>query len=249
MRLKRFLAAAGGITLLIILRISSAEATGAPLAVAEQKALLAEAPAVSLMVIQHHPLLVWANWRHPERAGWETYAFGVIDSILDQLDTARDITDFCPTYRALSRNERIVAWAQMFAGISYFESSFDPTNRTLETAADRGVDDITGQPVYSEGLLQLSYQDTTQDQVGPMCRFDWGHDQHLSETDQHRTILNPYTNLFCGIHMMAKYLSDNAGKIVVSDHYYWSTLQAGNRNEERVEQIQHMVRRLRFCHR
>lgn len=205
-----------------------------------QGELLSAAPAVPPFSIDRPVPLAWEGPKRPEAKTWSDYSFRVVNQYFDALDQARDIELFCPKYRALDRAQKVETWADVMAGISYWETGWDPRNRTAEP--DQGIDDLTKRPVYSEGLLQLSYQDQ---ESNPYCVFDWNKDKLLPDTDLHRTILNPYNNLYCGIRIMADLIRAN-GVIVVARGGYWSTVQAGNIHD-RAHQIEHSVGNLPFC--
>jgi hypothetical protein len=103
-----------------------------------------------------------------------------------------DVTLFCPKYFSLSTDLKVNFWGALFAG-------YNPTSRYQETTM--ATDPVTHPPVYSEGLLQLSYQDIT---GWSFCDFDWSQDRTLSPKDPKKTILDPYRNLECGIKIMAQ---------------------------------------------
>lgn len=185
--------------------------------------------------------LAWETEKNPERKLWSQYLEKIIledwNSLLPGSD---DITDFCPRYNSLDNNERANVWAQLFVAMAKFESAYNPLSRMHETTM--GTDAITGKPVYSEGLLQLSYQDIQWD---PWCKFDWSKDKNLSPTDPKKTILSPYLNLDCGVGIMAKQIK-NKGRIVVSSGVYWSVLKAGGRYQK-ISSIQSIVKSLLLC--
>ncbi|WP_218219219.1 hypothetical protein, partial [Pseudomonas sp. FW305-122] len=66
----------------------------------------------------------------PEHKAWSRYTFSVVNSVLDDLNKAKDITRFCPKYNKLNRDQQVQVWSQIFAGISYYESDYDPLNNT-----------------------------------------------------------------------------------------------------------------------
>ncbi len=234
--LRRLGPAGAGMLAALLACVPRAAADGAAL----QAELLSAAPAVAPFDVDDPAPLAWESPKRPEAKMWSEYSFRVVNQYLDVLDQARDIELFCPKYRALDRARKVETWADVMAGISYWETGWDPRNRTPE--GDQGVDDVTKRPVYSEGLLQLSYQDQ---ESNPYCVFDWNKDQLLPETDLHRTILNPYNNLYCGIRIMADLVKAN-GRIVVARGGYWSTVQAGNIHD-RARQIERRVGSLPFC--
>jgi hypothetical protein len=76
--------------------------------------------------------------------------------------------------------------------------------------------------VRSEGLLQLTYEDS--ERYG--CDFDWNHDKSLAAHDPGKTILRPKNNLSCGIRIMKNQLVDLHEPLLTS-RSYWSTLRPG----------------------
>ncbi|MNL15369.1 hypothetical protein D3C87_1363530 [compost metagenome] len=105
-----------------------------------------------------------------------------------------------------------------------------------------GTDSVTKQPVYSEGLLQLSYQDV---RGYPFCDFNWEVDRKLKVTDIRKTIFDPYKNLDCGVGIMSRQLA-RSGLITVKTNAYWSTLRSGG-TYNKISQISAMVKKLPFC--
>lgn len=185
--------------------------------------------------------LAWESTKYPERTQWSQHLQKIIlEDWNSLLPGADDITNFCPRYNSLDNNERANVWAQLFVAIAKFESAYSPTSRMQETTM--GTDPVTGRPVYSEGLLQLSYQDI---QWAPWCKFDWSKDKNLSATDPRKTILDPYLNLDCGVGIMAKQIK-NKGAIVVSSGVYWAVIKAGGRYQH-ISEIQGIVKSLSLC--
>ncbi len=185
--------------------------------------------------------LVWESSSYPERKQWSAYLQKIISEQWSSLlPGASDITNFCPTYNQLSNDERANVWAQLFAAVSKYESAYSPVSRMQETTM--GTDPVTGKAVYSEGLLQLSYQDI---QWAPWCDFDWSKDKSLSATSPQKTILNPYINLDCGVGIMADQIK-RKGAIVLNSGVYWAVLK-GNGKYQQVSNIQSMVKSLSLC--
>lgn len=185
--------------------------------------------------------LSWETSSAPERTQWSQYLMKIISNDWSSLlDGADDIRDFCPRYNSLNNNERANVWAQLFAAVSKFESGYSPVSRMHETTM--GTDPVTGRPVYSEGLLQLSYQDI---EWAPWCKFDWSKDKSLSSTSPQKTILDPYKNLNCGVGIMAKQIK-NKGRIKLSSGVYWAVLKSGGRYNQ-IPAITSMVKSLSIC--
>jgi len=207
-------------------------------------------PDEELPVIEDHPPvpnpislklpLAWESTRFPERLSWSQHIFSVIEQYFNDLDLVQDADYFCPNYYKLTRDERINFWGQLFSAISYFESGWKPTTRYRESTM--GIDPVTKQPVYSEGLLQLSYQDT---QWATWCEFDWNADKNLSPTDPKKTIFDPHKNLSCGVGIMARQIR-RRGKIILSSGAYWAVIRENGRYQK-LSQISEIVRRHHYC--
>jgi hypothetical protein len=185
--------------------------------------------------------LAWNTSAHPERAEWSQYLMKlVLNDYPSLLDGASDMATFCPTYSSLNNNQRANVWAQIFVGMARYESGYDPTSRYQESTM--GTDPITKKPVYSEGLMQLSYQDI---QGYTFCKFDWSKDKYLSSTDPNKTILDPYINLQCGVGIMARQIK-NKGKLTVGSGAYWAVLKSNN-SGNKISSIASMVKSLEIC--
>jgi hypothetical protein len=183
--------------------------------------------------------LAWETSDHPERVAWSAYLLSQIATELPTLSNASDITNFCPTYKNLTTTEQTEVWGDLMVWDSYFESGWDPTNRYEETTL--GIDPVTHEQVWSEGLMQMSYQDTL---WMPSCRFNWNVDKNLSATDPNKTILNPEINLQCGVFVLSNQIK-LYGAVGLSDHLYWSTLRAGSTDLHEIEA--HVQNSLAFC--
>mgnify|MGYP000994362370 FL=1 len=122
-------------------------------------------------------------------SSWSTTVYEVIQNEEPQMlgqNVADDVELFCPRYKSLSDKQRLNFWGQLLAGMSKFESSWNPASYYVETTM--GLDPITGRQVASEGLLQLSYQDEKSYNID--CGFDWSLDQIFTNTDPRKTIFN-----------------------------------------------------------
>jgi hypothetical protein len=185
--------------------------------------------------------LVWESTSYPERKQWSAYLQKLIlEEWHSLLPGASDMTLFCPTYNKLDDNQRANVWAQLFAAVTKYESAYSPVSRMQETTM--GTDPVTGKAVYSEGLLQLSYQDV---QWAPWCDFDWSKDKSLSATSTKKTILDPYINLDCGVGIMADQIK-RKGAIILNSGVYWAVLK-GNGAYQQISGIQSIVKSLSLC--
>lgn len=182
------------------------------------------------------PRLVWESNRAPFRAEWSKIALRSIIQNFQDLDLVKDADRFCPNYYRAGRHQRINFWGQLIAAISFYESAWNPTTRFEEKTL--GIDPVTGTTVFSEGLLQLSYQDQ---RWAPWCEFDWPRDQNLSPTDPRKTIFDPGINLRCGIGIMARQIR-RLNLIVLRTGVYWAVIREEGRYQ-RIPQIAQMVQR------
>ena len=175
---------------------------------------------------------------------WSQTVYDVISKEEPQMlgqNVADDVETFCPKYRSLSDNQRLNFWGQLLAGMSKFESSWNPASYYVETTM--GLDPITGRQVASEGLLQLSYQD--QSSYNLNCGFNWTLDKLLTNMDIKKTIFNPQNNLRCGIKILAKQLNRQRA-ISTTTGVYWAVLKNGGKYTK-VPEIAAVTKTLSFC--
>lgn len=189
-----------------------------------------------------HPLL-WEAARSDGKA-WTTHTMNVVKNEVASslMGGTSDIATFCPRYHTLTNHERANFWGMLVSAMVKYESSFKPTLRYKESTM--GTDPVTGQHVYSEGLLQLSYQDT---QWASYCEFDWSKDKHLAADDPKKTIFDPYKNLSCGIKILARQVT-RRGKIAVtgSEGAYWAVL-IPNGKYTKVPEIAALTKKMPGC--
>lgn len=181
------------------------------------------------------------SWR------WTKETKDLVTPLFDSFDKAQDAERFCPKYKALSKESRIEVWAEMFSAMALFESSWSPTSRYVETTF-KEKDPVTGEPVTSEGLLQMSYQDTVNyaHWLGKgWCGFDWAKDKLLSRTDARKTIFDPKTNIGCAVKVMANQI-ERTGKVILSSGVYWAVLKDGGKYSQ-VKAITGRVAKMRGC--
>jgi hypothetical protein len=184
--------------------------------------------------------LAWESSTAKERKAWSTLVFRLLRNEAKDVLEADDFSIFCPNYPSLSLDQKVNVAGMLVSGITRFESNFDPLTRFQESTM--GVDAVTGRPVFSEGLLQLSYQDTI---AYPFCDFNWNADKDLSPTDPHKTILDPFNNLACGVQILAKQIR-NRGSIVLESGVYWAVIRKNGANEK-INEIATIVQKLSFC--
>ena len=135
----------------------------------------------------------------------------------------RRVARFCPRFSTMSEADRRAFWAYFLQALSGAEAGLNATANVRHTEPQVAVvDGVSHRMVRSEGLLQLTYEDSAR--YG--CNFDWNADRHLAEDDPGKTILQPRNNLLCGISILDNQLIVQK-KPLLSVSSYWSTLRPG----------------------
>lgn len=185
---------------------------------------------------------IWEAYKPVESKPWTTFSADVVDEYGDDLLVgARDMESFCPNYYKLKRDNKITAWLYIISAIVKYESYFNPTDRYEETGM--GVDPITGKNIWSEGLLQLSYQDVLK---FPFCdEFDWKRDRKLKPDSPKKTILDPYKNLKCGIRILNDQIRRHQ-QIAINDGAYWAVIMPRNKHN-RLDKIRALTTVIPIC--
>lgn len=183
---------------------------------------------------------LWEAGRKNDGRDWTLHSLDVVKTYgANLMAGAKDVRQFCPRYQFLSENQKANFWVYLVSAMVKYESNFNPLTRYRESTL--GIDSVTKKPVYSEGLLQLSYQDQ---RPYPFCNeFKWSSDKYLSAKNPRKTILSPYKNLKCGIRILdrivgrKKYISFNSG-------HYWAVLTPKNQARARIAAL---TNRISFC--
>jgi hypothetical protein len=190
-------------------------------------------PPLHLMAVA--PL--WEKAKSEQGPSWSQFAAQIIlTEAPDLMKGTADVQSFCPSYFHLTTDEKVNFWVYLVSAVVKYESGFEPTSRLREIGL--GTDGVTHLPVYSEGLLQLSYQDQ---QGYPFCNeFDWAHDEVLSPTDPRKTILDPIKNLRCGIRILNKVVGRH-NLIAFDSGHYWSTLMPKHSPEHSIQSMTNLI--------
>jgi len=187
----------------------------------------------------HYGELSWEE-NHPQAFRWSDYLYSLIEKNGDRLvNGASDIKTFCPKYYQASRSEKIEFWGHLISEMAYFESRHQPTRRFAEP---KKKDKITGKQLYSEGLMQMSYQDVM---GNPECQFDWKADSKYAIDDPRRSILNPYKNLHCAFLVIRKQITRH-DKIAIGQGAYWAVIKSSY-ERNKLPQIRAATQALEFC--
>jgi hypothetical protein len=160
------------------------------------------------------------SWKKPE---WDKFLLNSVDEYWAKLSKAKDMATVCPKYGTLNEAKKKIAYAELLVAMAYYESGWKPTAWMIEPGM--GLDPITKKQVKSEGLLQLSYQDT---QWAKHCKFDWSKDKLLKQDDPKKTIFDPLLNLNCGVGILARQV-DRKGNVFLSSGVYWSVIKIGGK--------------------
>lgn len=132
-----------------------------------------------------------------------------------------DIDSFCRGYNNFTADQKAGFWVALVAGMALRESRFEPTS--IYRDSSMGQDHVTGQPLMSEGLLQISYQDQqTYKNYVPQgaCDFDFEHDRALPRRDTRRTLQDPARNLSCGVAMINSLIQQDRQIAGFTSGYY-----------------------------
>lgn len=194
--------------------------------------------------VPSYPRAMQISWGgRNESAEWTAIVRGAVSRIgKHMLQGTKDMDAFCPNYKNLDRENRLNFWAFLFAQMAKYESSYEPATRYVESGL--GKDAVTGRKNTSEGLLQVSYQDSKYHKGG--CQFDWNRDRNLSAKDHRKSIFNPRLNLTCGVQIMENQVRKYNRIVVNKGQGYWSILIKGHRNNK-IAKIKAQTNQLSIC--
>jgi hypothetical protein len=152
---------------------------------------------------------------------WDKWIEESIPPAMLSSEVPRDVRKFCPNFYRMSDTDKRVFWAYFFQALAGAEAGLNPTTNIRHPQMAK-LDQVTRQPVHSEGLLQLTFED--QKLYG--CDFDWQRDRELPAHAPDRTILQPKNNLECGIKILDSQIIEHH-KPLITKNSYWSPLQPG----------------------
>jgi hypothetical protein len=154
---------------------------------------------------------------------WDQIVEQAIPPAMLSPQVPRDVRRFCPRFYEMPEADKRAFWAYFFQALAGAEAGLNPKTRVRHTEPEVAKrDPVTGLAVRSEGLLQLSYQESQRYN----CDFDWQADRTLKANDPAKTILQPKNNLTCGVKILSNQIIDQR-KPLLSRSSYWSTLQPG----------------------
>ena len=154
---------------------------------------------------------------------WDAMIERSLPATLLSAGMQHNVQPFCPRFSRMSEPDRRAFWAYFFQALSGAEAGLNRTASVQHTEPEVAVEDnVSHRMVRSEGLLQLTYEDSAR--YG--CDFDWEHDKRLPEHDPDKTILQPKNNLLCGVNILKSQLVAKK-KPLLSKSSYWSVLRPG----------------------
>lgn len=144
--------------------------------------------------------------------------------IEQQIDEAvKEYLSQCPNL--LFFNSSLFYWQSVIKAIAKAESNFNILERYEEKGL--GKDAVTGKQNFSEGLLQLSYQDAKYHGAN----FDWSIDKNKSAYDKTKTIFNVKNNIQAGMIILNKLVGLNK-HFIYNKGNYWAVLKPENKRHE-----------------
>ena len=127
---------------------------------------------------------------------------------------------FCPRFYEMGETDKRVFWAYLFQALAGAEAGLNPNTSVRHTEPEVAKrDEVRGMAMRREGLLQLAYAD--QKRYG--CDFNWQADRALKPHDPAKTILQPKSNLECGVKILFNQIIVQH-KPLLTRSGYWSTL-------------------------
>lgn len=154
---------------------------------------------------------------------WDVIVEKAIPPQMLSREVPHDVRRLCPHFYTMSDTDKRAFWAYFFQALAGAEAGLNPTSHVRHTQPQVSViDEVTHRYVRSEGLLQLTYEDSKRYD----CDFNWERDRLLPAGDPARSILQPRNNLECGVTILDNQII-NLRKGIVSPTSYWSTLRPG----------------------
>ncbi len=152
--------------------------------------------------------------KHRDSMLWSEYTHQAIEEYGEDLIASEpsDIENFCPEYKELNSEGKLMFWIHEVASMTKYESGFKP-----ETFYKESFKDSKGNYIYSRGLLQISIESAR----GYDCDLDDALDLH-----------DPQKNLECGVRILNRWVkrdgvvaSKRSDGKWVGGARYWSVLR------------------------
>lgn len=148
--------------------------------------------------------------------GWRDEYTNFIETNATEIMIKANKESLVPIYQVFDQRELI---AIIFQAMAYAESGY---NRCLRYEEKLGLDPVTGYPITSEGLMQLSYVDA--DRYG--ANFHWVDDRGKAQNDSTKSIFDPIKNLDGAIKVFTKLLTNDPKRTFQdAGRLYWAVLR------------------------
>jgi hypothetical protein len=172
------------------------------------------------------------NKPHPERAAWSLKLSQQIDKHFAKFDSARDINYFCPKYSSLDKLHKTKAIGDIFVGLAYYESGFNPLSNDPDVAKINHPNNYEDYPEeWSVGLFQMSVVDQKAYNLKLGYIFDPKQDPKKVKLPPNE-LRQPLPNIVLATEVMVKMLDKHDGVIRVSKNPYWATLKPGGKYDK-----------------
>lgn len=193
---------------------------------------LAGCASVPTSVVATYEPLSWENTTeaHPERKPWSEALIKSLNENWAVFDSAKDIQTFCPKYKSLDKTGRLKAWGELWVGLAYYESGYNPKSFSKDVGSEGKFD------TYSAGLFQVSAAD--QEWAGGNLKYTY------------QELLTALPNIHLSTVLMVRQLK-NTQLIALpnsSKYRYWSTLLVGNRYQKISEIAQRVKKYATNCY-
>jgi hypothetical protein len=174
---------------------------------------------------------VGLSWEknHPERAAWSTLLISKVTENFTTLDKAQDFVRYCPKYKIIPNDQRLLAWSEFFVALAYYESSWNPKDATVDQGENGDL------ATYSTGLWQVSSVDIQNYGLKQLPKYTY------------KDLLEVEPNLNLAMALMVRQINKQ-GLVCVKSDVYWATLSCKLFARYEVnEEIASRVMKLNFC--
>ena len=140
-------------------------------------------------------ILPVARWdRHDDGKTWTRYTATALNNYGQGLISSapKDVAQYCPSYAGLQPQQRRAFWIHLISALSKYESNFDPSVKFDETTVDPKMITVSGQPIISRGLLQISKESAN----GYGCKINEASQLHDANT-----------NLSCAVRILDRWIT------------------------------------------
>lgn len=156
---------------------------------------------------------------------WNNHLNVAVAREFENLDRASDVDEWCPGYKTLGQDKKVMFWSDLAIWISFYESSWKPSSVAHEPSP---LD------VDSVGLFQMAYKNHM-----PWCLPD----------KSNKTLEDPLLSIDCAIPMFGKLIKRD-GLLATGDSLknarglarYWSTVWPKHKFGGHREDIQQKTR-------